>query len=188
MAHKDYVSRGQKKRSAKKKAVAQPLPWFRIIIALTILGAFAYGLWFLSTSSAQKDKDPHSEQSSTETVREAEKPIAEQSELPVLEEEQWEFIESLPNYSVEVDVEEQKVSERPYLMQCGSFRTEAQAETLKAQIAFQGLEAQVLDSKGKSGIWYRVVLGPFERKREAEKARHQLRRANINNCKIWFWN
>jgi cell division protein FtsN len=188
MAHKDYVSRGQKKRPVKKKAVAQPLPWFRILLALAIIGAFAYGLWFLSTSNTSKPEPLADKPESVKAISPKTNELEDQSSLPVLEEEQWEFIESLPNYSVEVDVEEQQVSQRPYLMQCGSFRTEGQAEKLKAEIAFQGMEAQVLESKGKNGIWYRVVLGPFDRKREAEKGRHQLRRANINNCKIWFWN
>ncbi len=73
-------------------------------------------------------------------------------------------------------------------MQCGSFRKQGQAEELKARIAFQGFEAQVRPSEGSSGRWYRVIIGPYESKRLAEKQRHTLQRAKINGCKIWLWN
>ena len=72
-------------------------------------------------------------------------------------------------------------------MQCGSFRKQSQAEELKATIAFQGLESQVLESEGSKGIWFRVVLGPYESKRDAERDRHALRSARINRCQIWNW-
>lgn len=194
MAQRDYVARGQKKRPVNKKnrKAVEPssTPWFRILLALCLIGGFGYGLWVLSQKSDSLDDDTAVSQSnSTPTPVETTTPASENKAepLPVLEEEEWEFIEALPNYSVEVDVEEQQVSDRRYLMQCGSFRTQEQAQVLKAQIAFQGLEAQVLKSNGGNGLWHRVVLGPFERKRQAERERHQLRQANINNCKIWFW-
>jgi cell division protein FtsN len=111
----------------------------------------------------------------------------EKDPLPVLKEEDWEFIEGLPSYSVEVEVDELPNADRRYLMQCGSFRKQSQAEELKATIAFQGLESQVLESEGSKGIWFRVVLGPYETKRDAERDRHALRSARINRCQIWNW-
>ena len=49
-------------------------------------------------------------------------------------------------------------------------------------------EAQVRPSEGSSGRWYRVIIGPYQSKRLAEKQRHTLQRAKINGCKIWLWN
>ena len=72
-------------------------------------------------------------------------------------------------------------------MQCGSFKTQKQAETLKARIAFSGLEAQVKSVSGKNGTWHKVYLGPYPRKRLAEKDKHKLKRNNINYCQIWLW-
>jgi cell division protein FtsN len=85
-------------------------------------------------------------------------------------------------------VQDEHVSDKRYLMQCGSFRAASQAQKMKATIAFQGLEAQVRPSDGKSGRWHRVILGPYDSKRLAEKHRHSLQKANINTCKIWNWN
>jgi cell division protein FtsN len=62
-----------------------------------------------------------------------------------------------------------------------------QAEILKATIAFTGLTSQISESKGKNGIYYKVFLGPYERKREAEKDKHKLKSNNVNGCQIWLW-
>ena len=58
---------------------------------------------------------------------------------------------------------------------------------MKALIAFQGLTAQVRQTQGTKGTWYKVVLGPYDTKRAAERERHALQRAGINGCQIWYW-
>ncbi|MCC2617184.1 SPOR domain-containing protein [Aestuariibacter halophilus] len=178
MAHKDYVGRGRAapKQNNRKEQPKPPLPWLRIVITLALLIGFVVFLWTIRDNAEQAPASGNEQQSQKEQA------------LPELQEEEWEFIKQLPSTTVEVEVEEQELSERPYLMQCGSFRTEEQAEELKARIAFQGLESQVRASNGKNGLWYRVILGPYTLKRAAETDRHTLRRANINNCKIWYWN
>ena len=110
----------------------------------------------------------------------ASRPVAPtQESLPELPEEEWEYIKTLPGYEVEVEVREQEKSDKRYLMQCASFRTRAQAEEMKAKIAFQGLEALIRHSTGSNGDWFRVILGPYESKRDAEKAKHSLRKACV---------
>ena len=67
-----------------------------------------------------------------------------------------------------------------------SFQSSAQAEQLKAKIAFQGLVAQVRHASGSA--WYRVVLGPYDSKRVAEQDKHKLIKAKaVGDCAIWFW-
>ncbi|MCT7654773.1 SPOR domain-containing protein [Oceanimonas sp. NS1] len=65
-------------------------------------------------------------------------------------------------------------------MQCGSFRSSAQAEQLKARIAFQGLASEVKRSEGSNGIWYRVVMGPYDSKRKADQEKHKMGRINTS--------
>ena len=94
----------------------------------------------------------------------------------------------LENKEVKVDIPKQSDKpSRPYQMQCGSFRKQSQADALKAKIAFQGLEAMVRKVSGKKGEWYKVVLGPYPKKRHAERERHKLQRGGVNGCQIWFW-
>lgn len=202
MAQRDYVARSQKKRQPvkKQKKPVQAVAWIKVVFAILVVCSFVLGLWYLkdtgSTENNNGDPSSPSENISANqtSVQDANKLVSddesiaiENDPLPVLGEEEWEFIEGLPSYSVEVDVSEIEDSGRRYLMQCGSFRTQSQAEELKAKIAFQGLESQVLQSKGSKGIWFRVVLGPYENKRTAEKDRHALRSARVNRCQIWNW-
>ena len=103
--------------------------------------------------------------------------------LPEKPQPKWDYVDALKTKEVEVDIPEEKKPSKPYQMQCGSFRNKSDAESLKATIAFQGLESTVK----KTGNWYRVILGPYDRKRLAEKQRHILQRAKINGCAIWLW-
>lgn len=196
MAQRDYVSRGRgqgpKKKNNQKPSRQQarqntrkpnntPAPGkplsFKIGLAVILLAGFVWFLWAIS-GSAPEDVD-----APVETVQELKK----EDELPEMPEEEWEYIKSLPGYEVEVEVAEQQKSDKLYLLQCGSFRTRAQAEEMKANIAFQGLEAQIRDSAGDNGNWFRVILGPLQTKRDAERARHTLRKINITTCIILTW-
>ncbi len=191
MAQKDYVARSQKKKQPPRKNKQAPhvMAWVKVALAILVVCAFVAGLWYLKDATG----DDASESSENEQViiESSNVPVKsindEKDPLPVLGEEDWEFIEGLPSYSVEVEVDELPNSDRRYLMQCGSFRKQSQAEELKATIAFQGLESQVLESEGSKGIWFRVVLGPYESKRDAERDRHSLRSARVNRCQIWNW-
>jgi cell division protein FtsN len=201
MAQRDYVARSQKKKQApkKRKRSAQSVAWFKVALAILVVSGFVAVLWYLkdagdndASNTLQNEKDDTASKTVTNNKSITSNVSArsvedERDPLPVLKEEQWEFIEGLPAYSVEVEVDELPNSDRRYLMQCGSFRKQSQAQELKATIAFQGLESQVLESKGSKGIWFRVVLGPYETKRDAERDRHSLRSARVNRCQIWNW-
>lgn len=178
MAHKDYVSRGRASK-APPPPPKPKVPWIRLFLTIMLVAGFAYLLWAIK-DKAEEVQPAAASNDSTEQDEEV--------ALPILGEEEWEFIKTLPQTTVEVEVAEQEKSDKRYLMQCGSFKQQAQAEEMKATIAFAGLVAQVGPISGENGLWYRVYLGPYELKRAAEKDRHTLRRSNINTCKIWYWN
>jgi cell division protein FtsN len=185
MAHQDYVSRPQnknkKKSPYKKKAAPQSIFTlkFKFVLLLLILsiGGFSYGLWTI------KDNQP--QPVPVKIVKEKSLNIEEKT-LPEPPKEKWDYVDNLKSKEIEVGKYEVK-NKGPYKMQCGSFRTEKQAEVLKATIAFTGLTAKVSESKGQKGIYYKVFLGPYERKREAEKDKHMLKSNNVNGCRIWLW-
>ena len=93
------------------------------------------------------------------------------------------------NKTVEIPIEDLKLPEDEhqysYTMPCGSFREKSRAEQLKAQIALNGFESKILPVMSKSERWYRVTLGPYNRKRQAESIRHRLQDNGFNHCKIW---
>ncbi|MFT6269609.1 MAG: hypothetical protein ACJAVV_002436 [Alphaproteobacteria bacterium] len=212
MAPKDYVKRPRAKKPAQKRNTRNPragqasaLPWVKITFSLLVVGLFIFGLYRLQTidvgengqnSTGLSSQGPNVNTADGDTVDSDSSNLLTSNtddlleleklpELPVLGEEEWEYIDSLPDYSVEVDATGPLQSDKDFIMQCGSFRTLDRAQTLRAKIAFQGLESRILTSNGRNGLWYRVVLGPYERKRNAERHRHQLRNGNVNGCKIW---
>jgi len=93
------------------------------------------------------------------------------------------------NKTVEIPIEDLRLPEDEhqysYTMPCGSFREKSRAEQLKAQIALTGFESKILPVMSKSEWWYRVTLGPYNRKRQAESIRHRLQDNGFNHCKIW---
>ncbi len=112
MAHKDYVARG---RSSSKKHIpplSKPsLPWLRIIITLTLIVGFSYFLWSIKATAPDKLSDLN-----------AERVLSKKDTLPDIPHEEWEFIKSLPEYTVEIEHKEQDQSTVRRLIQCGSFR------------------------------------------------------------------
>lgn len=182
MAQKDYVSRGRTPKKAPPKPTPS-IPWVRLVITVALVIGFGYFLWAISgnddTEQAIQDGGPQPV---------VQKPAKEQDPLPEMPKDIYSYPEQLEDTTVEVEVGEQQKSERPYLMQCGSFRQQEQAETMRAKLAMQGLEAQVRASNGKNGRWYRVILGPYDYKRDAETDRHVIQRVGISTCQIWYWN
>lgn len=177
MANRDYVKRGRgssRKPSAKKNSAPRRKPWRSGLLAVLLVGGFGYGLYTLSN-------DPEPPPPVTQSKPKP-KPKAAKA-LPPPPEEQWDYVDTLPSREVEVKAKEQVVSKIPYIMQCGAYKTEQQAEARKLDIAFQGISSKIRKKEGSS--WYRVVLGPYKLKRDAERDKHKLQRAKIEPCAIW---
>ncbi|MCG6202164.1 SPOR domain-containing protein [Psychromonas antarctica] len=153
---------------SKHQKTEKGFPFLALFVALLLLGFIVYFIYSGEPAPAVAVKK---EQQRNEEV------------LPEKPQSQWEYEGLLKDKEVFVDIPEEKKAGTPYQMQCGSFRKQTDAESLKAQIAFQGLSSQVK----KTGNWFRVILGPYDRKRVAEKERHKLQRARINGCQIWLW-
>lgn len=181
--------RGKRPAPAKKPtppATPRQVSPLRLLIGCVVVAAFAYLLWFLKNDDVAPA--PAAVQSQATNVKPVVVKPKPQDALPPKPKQEWTYQKELENKQVEVDVPDRaKQPTRPYQMQCGSFRKDSQAQELKAVIAFQGLEAQVRKVKGSSGNWYKVILGPYDHKRQAERERHTLQRAGVNGCMIWYW-
>lgn len=176
MANKDYVRRGRSpKKPTPKKTASRRKPWRSGLLAVILVSAFGYGLYLLS-------KDPEPPQPVVVQPKPVTKPKPTDV-IPPPPEEKWDYVDSLPKREVEVVAKEQKVSDIPYIMQCGAYKTMQQAEARKLDIAFQGLSSKI--RKKEDSSWYRIVLGPYKFKRDAERDKHKLQRAKIEPCAIW---
>lgn len=192
---RDYVRRsppkkkgGSQQRAGRGRAPERHVPWLAILFALALLGGMGY-LILLVKGSAGVPVATEPAQTQPPAPAKKVNPI---DQRPV---EKWRYIEQLENKEVVVSVptpaNERKQPEaaapaapaapaRPYYMQCGSFRSVAQAEQLKARIAFQGLASEVRRSEGSNGIWYRVMMGPYDSKRTADQEKHKMSRINTS--------
>ncbi|WP_254795706.1 SPOR domain-containing protein [Arsukibacterium indicum] len=149
-----------------------------------LLGGFAWFLWYLkqqpadtvSTTPAVRQNTQQADKSGADDL--PAKPVAEP----------YQYIKELENKEVQVEVDTTgREPQGPFQMQCGSFRQADQAEAMRAQIAFAGFASAVRRTEGSNGVWYRVVLGPYDSKRQATADRNRLQQQNINGCRIWNW-
>ena len=61
-----------------------------------------------------------------------------------------------------------------YFVQAGAFRTPEDAEQQRAKLVLMGLTARVSEREQSGRVVYRVRLGPFDKKDDADKAKARL--------------
>ncbi|VDR30631.1 Cell division protein FtsN [Raoultella terrigena] len=72
----------------------------------------------------------------------------------------------------------EKKDDRSWMIQCGSFKGAEQAETVRAQLAFEGFASHITTNNG----WNRVVIGPLKGKENANDTIGRLKMAGHANC------
>ena len=72
----------------------------------------------------------------------------------------------------------EKKDDRSWKIQCGSFKGAEQAETVRAQLAFEGFASHITTNNG----WNRVVIGPLKGKENASNMIERLKMAGHANC------
>ena len=97
----------------------------------------------------------------------------------------------LPNFEVVVPEKDKDVKrdlpaaakiERPgvYVLQAGSYRNQADADRVRAQLAMQGIAAKVQRVAVDTDVWHRVRVGPINNLDELNKVRRQLQAADVD--------
>ncbi len=105
--------------------------------------------------------------------------------------QKYDFYEMLPNFEVVVPEKDKEVKrdlpagapiERPgiYVLQVGSYRTDSEAERVRAQLALQGVTAKVQRVAVDADVWHRVRIGPLTDLNQLNKVRKQLRAAEVD--------
>ena len=177
------------KRARRRKKSSGGIPaWFWLLGGIVIgLGA-AVTLMFkgylpeLKQNSPSVDNKPAtaSEAALLEDDVEASKP----------KKPRYDFFTVLPEMEVVVPEQELKLKAKPapvattsqtgpgdqdkYVLQVGSFRSSPDAEERKAQLAMNGLIANVQTVTVNGQTWHRVRIGPFTGARKADEVRRML--------------
>ena len=95
------------------------------------------------------------------------------------------FYSVLPQREVEIPISDEdreaienptinKEAEQKVILQVGSFQSAADADSLKAQLAFLGLEARIQPAQISDDTWHRVQLGPFASNSKLSRAKNLL--------------
>lgn len=99
----------------------------------------------------------------------------------------FEFPDVLKNTEIQVDTSPYagaaaSSAKEPdnYAVQAASFRDKGDADEMRAKLILLNLPAQVIIKDGPTGTWYRVTLGPFERRVDADRALTKLREQGVS--------
>lgn len=103
----------------------------------------------------------------------------------------YDFYEMLPNFEVVVPEKDKEVKRdlpaaapvaRPgvYVLQAGSYRNEADADRVRAQLSMQGIDAKVQRVAVDADVWHRVRIGPITKLDELNRVRKQLHAADVD--------
>ena len=71
-----------------------------------------------------------------------------------------------------------------YFVQVGAYRTPEDAEAQRARLSLTGVEAKVTEREQSGRAIYRVRVGPFDKKDEAEKTKEKLDAASLETALV----
>ncbi len=71
-----------------------------------------------------------------------------------------------------------------YFIQAGAFRTPEDAEQQRAKLSLLGMQAKVTEREQAGRTVYRVRLGPFDKKDDADKAKERLDSNSIETALV----
>jgi cell division protein FtsN len=71
-----------------------------------------------------------------------------------------------------------------YFIQAGAFRTPEDAEQQRAKLSLMGFQAKVTEREQSGRTVYRVRLGPFDKKDEADKTKEKLDSQSIETALV----
>jgi SPOR domain len=105
--------------------------------------------------------------------------------------QKFDFYHMLPNFEVVVPEKEKDVKrdlpatskvERPgiYVLQVGSYRSEPEADGMRARLGKLGVDAKVQRVAVDADVWHRVRIGPISNLDELNKTRKQLQAADVD--------
>jgi cell division protein FtsN len=143
-------------------------PWIWISLIL-MLGLFAAGILYLDRQIVKSSK---ANAKKPEITTDKQKPkidfytVLEDRiiDIPVPKDD----VDGLKNPSIN------KQAVEKFTLQAGSFKSASDADSLKAQLAFLGLEAKVHSANVNGSTWHRVVLGPFASNSKISRAKNLL--------------
>lgn len=197
---KDYKSNsgksGKSRGKPRGKGKSGSVPgWVMLVTGVVIGGLASVGtyLYIKDGSASQSEPESIAEAKSAPKSQTAEvaksKPEVKKS---ASEKPRFEFYTLLPEQEViipdsEVREQQQRMAEKQsgtYVIQVGSFRSKEDADSLKAKLAFLGVESTIDSVSSKEETWHRVRVGPFTDSRELNRIRNRIHANKMNTLVV----
>ncbi len=182
-----------KTNSSTRKETKRTPGWVMLLAGGCLGGAVVGGVMFAINKFGADNATPEIKITTTEKPATTSKPKANNTaETEADDEQRFDFYTLLPKLEViipESEIREEQAKLKPkedvaYMIQVGSFRNFVDADSLKAQLAFLGIEADVEAISSKGETWHRVRVGPFKEKRELNRIRNRLHSNDINTMLV----
>ncbi|MBI3773087.1 MAG: SPOR domain-containing protein [Gammaproteobacteria bacterium] len=197
---KDYKGSSSKGKSKSKprgkgRGGSSTPGWVMLVTGLVIGGLVGVGAYLF----IKKDGTP---QSDTKTAAET-KPVSKaqpaesskskaEARKSIPEKPRFEFYTLLPEQEVvipdnEIREQQQRIAEKQsgkYVIQVGSFRHKEDADSLKAKLAFLGVESSIDSVSSNEETWHRVRVGPFTDTREMNRIRNRIHANKMNTLVV----
>lgn len=183
------MAQASRKRHKSASRPGQPLPGWVWLLGGLAIGLGVAGYFYLqaqhrtpAAAPAAQVPAPAAAPAAKHTEKKNASPNPAATAKP-----RFDFYTILPE--MEVVVPEAQKSAQPngadknsvYLLQIGSFRNFAEADSLKARLALLGVESKIETvSSSDKEVWHRVRVGPYSDARELNKIRTRLLNNNIN--------
>lgn len=181
---RDYKHPSRKRRASRARGQRR-WPWLFGGLAAGVLVSFA--AYILVLRPAHKSAQVTAEKPAASAPKAVAKPSEEKESK---EKARFEFYKMLPEMEVKIPKDAldapRSGTQKPeqdglYILQVGSFRSLAEADKLKAQLAFLGIESSIQSVIiNNDGTWYRVQVGPYKNLKDLQQARATLQRNNID--------
>lgn len=149
--------------------------------------AFAGFVFYLSTIPASNDIDALKGDARKTLEASAAQAREDKEKVTQAAKPSYDFYRLLEKQTVEVqEVEAYKSTPKDaatkyeYRLQAGSFRSETDADRMRAQLILEGLPAYLESSTVGSSTWYRVFVGPFTNRSKMNKAQDILVSNNVS--------
>ncbi len=163
---KDYA-----KKSRQPSRNGSSIPGWVWLITGIVTGAFAMLLVYLSglTPPPPASQPP---------------PVASSSAKPEQEKPVFEFYDTLMNNEViappQADNRQTSTPAVTYMLQAASFKKLPDADSLKAQLILEGLDASIAQFNNHGELYHRVMVGPFTDTDKMAQAKKTLAAHNIS--------
>lgn len=187
------------RKGATRKAPPPPkrsVPWWMWLVVPALVIGFGFVLFKLASVESGQTSSSATRQQTVAPVKvapaEPKTPAKTETKAKAPEaqakRETFEFYQLLQNSEVDtshVDAYEYQPREEEnfsYMIQAASFRSNADADRLRAKLILSGLEAAIKVSESKDGgTWYRVVVGPFATRSGENRAQDKLASMGLNS-------